>query len=139
MTESMTTEPDKREMKKATVLAIAFTVLGLFSIEAKAQSSNSLSTQQPPAAEQVTGKQHISKEELPDGIKKALQSEVLNVWQVSEVYKVLSGAANAGTTYEVYFINAEQKRAVARYDGEGNTVGAKNNITLTNTTHNQLN
>lgn len=126
-------------MKKATVLAIALTVLGLVSIEAKAQSGNSPSTQQPPAAEQVrqaTGKQQISQEELPDGIKKALKSDVLTVWQVSEVYKVAAGATGAKTTYEVYFINAEQKRAIARFDGEGNTVGLKNNITLTNTTHN---
>ncbi|GAA4422681.1 hypothetical protein GCM10023188_00540 [Pontibacter saemangeumensis] len=123
-------------MKKATVLAIALTVLGLVSVEAKAQSSNSPSTQQPPAAEQVrqaTGKQQIPQEELPDGIKKALRSDVLTVWQVSEVYKVASGAE---ATYEVYFINAEQKRAIARFDGEGNSVGLKNNITLTNTTHN---
>ena len=124
-------------MKKASVLAIAFTVLGLLSTEAKAQTSNSPSIQQPPAAgqaQQATEKQQISEEELPDGIKKALQSEVLTVWQVSEVYKVACGAA--GPTYEVYFINAEQNRAIARFDGEGNTVGLKNNITLINTTHN---
>ena len=126
----------KGEMKKASVLAIVFTVLGLLSIEAKAQSSYSPSTQQPSAeqAQQVTEKQQISEEELPEGIKKALQSEVLTVWQVSEVYKVASGAAEP--VYEVYFINAEQNRAIARFDGEGNTVGLKNNITLTNTTHN---
>lgn len=125
----MMIKPDKREMKKAAVLAIIITVLGLFSVEAKAQSSNSPSTQQPVTAQaqQAAGKQQISEEELPDGIKEALKSDVLTAWEVSEVYKVAAGAgdAKAGAIYEVYFTNAEQMRAIARFDGEGNTVGGK--------------
>lgn len=129
MAERMIIKPDKREMKKGAVLAIVITVLGLSSVEAKAQSSNSPSTQQPVTAQaqQPTGKQQISEEELPDGIKEALKSDVLTPWEVSEVYRVAAGAENtkAGAMYEVYFTNAEQMRAIARFDREGNTVGGK--------------
>jgi len=115
-------------MKRAAILAIAFTVLGLFSVEAKAQYSNSPSTQQPLLAVQAHEapvKQQISEEELPDGIKQALKSDALTPWEVSEVYRVAAGAENAvaKATYEVYFTNAEKKRAIARFDEEGNTVG----------------
>lgn len=126
MAERMVIEPDKREMKKTAVLAIVITVLGLSTVEAKAQSSNSPSTQQPVTAQaqQATGKQQISEEELPDGIKEALKSDVLTAWEVSEVYRVAADA-KAEAIYEVYFTNAEQMRAMARFDGEGNTVGGK--------------
>ncbi len=95
-------------------------------MEANAQYSYSPSTQFPLTAEeqpkQATGKQQISEEELPNGIKKALKSDVLTAWEVSEVYKVAGGEEETAITYEVYFVNAEQYRAFARYDAKGNTV-----------------
>ncbi|MFD2999979.1 hypothetical protein ACFS7Z_06380 [Pontibacter toksunensis] len=111
-------------MKKATVLAIAIATCGMFSIEARAQSAEAPSTQLPQATEQVqleTGKLQITAEELPDGVKKALKSNVLKEWQVSEIYKVTPVAA-ARPTYEVLFTNAEQKRAIARFNEEGMSV-----------------
>ena len=72
-------------MKKATVLAIAFAAVGVFSSEAKAQSDNVPSTQQPQAAEQMQQtpvKQQITADELPDGVKQALKSDALKEWQV---------------------------------------------------------
>ena len=114
-------------MKKSAVLVIAVTGLGLFSTEAKAQLSSSPSTQQPAVAEQTqqaTERQQISKNELPAGVQKALKSDVLTVWKVREIYRVTTGAgdAQASAIYEIYFTNAERMRAIARFDGEGNSV-----------------
>ncbi|GAB3541639.1 hypothetical protein GCM10027443_41220 [Pontibacter brevis] len=117
-------------MKKATVFAIAFAAMGVFSLEANAQSDNSPSTQQPQATEQTQqdpGKQQITAEELPDGVKKALKNDALKDWQVSEVYRVAPVAQDAAAkpTYEILFTNAEQKRAVARFDEEGKAVAGQ--------------
>ncbi|WP_162056066.1 hypothetical protein [Pontibacter pamirensis] len=121
-------------MKKATVFAIAFAAIRVFSLEAKAQSTEAPSTQQPQATEQtqaieqpVTGKQVITTEQLPDGVKLALKSDVLKEWQVREIYKVTPVAQDAAAkpTYEVLFTNAEQKRAFARFDAEGKTVASQ--------------
>lgn len=111
-------------MKKTVVLVIAVTGLGLFSTEAKAQLSDSPSTQQPTAAQQATERRQIPEEELPTRVQKALRSDVLEVWEVREVYRVVTGAADAqtGATYEVYLTNADRMRAIARFDGEGNAV-----------------
>ena len=114
-------------MNKTCILVIAVTGLGLFSTEAKAQRSNSPSTQQPAVAEQVqqaTERQQLPEKELPAGVRKALKNDVLTVWKVREIYRVIDGAADAqaGAIYEIYFTNAEQMRAIARFDGEGNTV-----------------
>lgn len=117
-------------MKKATVFAIAFATIGVFSLEANAQSTEAPTTQQPQATEQTqqeTGKQSITAEELPDGVKQALKSDALKEWQVSEVYKVAPVAQDAAAkpTYEVLFTNAEQKRAIARFDEEGKAVASQ--------------
>jgi hypothetical protein len=115
-------------MYKGTVLAVAIAAFGIFSTEAKAQSDNSPSTQHPQTPEQAqqeSGKQQITAEELPDGVKQALQSDVLKEWQISEVYKVGAAAQDAEATYEVYFTNAEQKRAIARFNEEGKSVAGQ--------------
>lgn len=114
-------------MKKTTVLAIAFAAIGTLSLEANAQSTEAPSTQQPQATvqtQQETGKQAITAEQLPDGVKLALKSDVLKDWKVSEVYKVapVAQAAGAKPTYEVLFTNVEQKRAIARFDEEGKAI-----------------
>ncbi|WP_276498568.1 hypothetical protein [Pontibacter litorisediminis] len=119
-------------MKKVTVLAFAFAAFGLISTEATAQTQNNASTQQPPQSEQVqqqgqqdANKQQITEDELPEGVKQALQNEALKEWQVSEVYKVAPEAAagaEAKATYEIFFTNAEQKKAVARFDETGKPV-----------------
>lgn len=114
-------------MKKATAFAIAIATLAVFSLEANAQSAEAPSTQLPQVTEhpqQETGKLQITAEELPDGIKKALKSNVLKAWQVSEIYKVAPVAQDtvAKPTYEVLFTNAEQKRAIARFNEEGKSV-----------------
>ncbi|MCJ8167173.1 hypothetical protein MKJ04_20195 [Pontibacter sp. E15-1] len=71
--------------------------------------------------QEAPAKQHISKEELPKSIRKALKSDVLTVWEVSDVYRI-ADANDGKATYEVYFINAEHNRAIARYDEHGNSV-----------------
>ncbi|WP_299760143.1 hypothetical protein [uncultured Pontibacter sp.] len=113
-------------MKKVTVLAFAFAAFGFISTEATAQTQNNPSTQQPQTEEmQDANKQQITQEELPEGVKQALQNEALKDWQVSEVYKVAPEAAagaEAKATYEIYFTNAEQKQAVARFDETGKPV-----------------
>ncbi|SFG71133.1 hypothetical protein [Pontibacter chinhatensis] len=121
-------------MKKVTLLAFAFAAFGLISTEATAQSQNTPSTQQSPQSEQAqqqgqqqqdANKQQITQEELPEGVKQALQHDALKDWQVSEVYKVAPEAtagADAKATYEIYFTNAEQKQAVARFDETGKPV-----------------
>ncbi|OKL40940.1 hypothetical protein [Pontibacter flavimaris] len=117
-------------MKKVTVLAFAFAAFGLISTEATAQTQTNPSTQQSPQSEQVqpqqdANKQQITQEELPEGVKQALQNDALKDWQVSEVYKVAPDAAagaEAKSTYEIFFTNAEQKKAVARFDETGKPV-----------------
>ncbi|WP_266203473.1 hypothetical protein [Pontibacter kalidii] len=118
-------------MKKVTVLAFAFAAFGFISTEATAQTQTNPSTQQSPQSEQVqqgqqdANKQQITEEELPEGVKQALQNDALKDWQVSEVYKVAPDAAagaEAKATYEVFFTNAEQKKAVARFDETGKPV-----------------
>ncbi|MCX2740707.1 hypothetical protein [Pontibacter anaerobius] len=120
-------------MKKVTVLAFAFAAFGFISTEATAQTQpqNNPSTQQPQTEQvqeqQDANKQQITEEELPEGVKQALQNEALKDWQVSEVYKVAPDAAagaDAKATYEVYFTNAEQKQAVARFYETGKPVAA---------------
>lgn len=118
------------KMKKAIVLATAIAAFGIFSLEAKAQATTAPSTQQPQEAaqtQQETGKQQITAEELPDGVKLALKNDALKEWQVSEVYRIapLAQDAAAKPTYEVLFTNAEQKRAVARFDEEGKAVASQ--------------
>ncbi|TPE45439.1 hypothetical protein [Pontibacter mangrovi] len=121
-------------MKKVTVLAFAFAAFGLISTEATAQTQNNSATQQQEQGQmqgqqmqgqQDAGKQKITQEELPEGVKQALQNDALKDWQVSEVFKVAPDAAagaEAKPTYEVYFTNAEQKQAVARFDETGKPV-----------------
>ncbi|AKD02702.1 hypothetical protein POKO110462_00100 [Pontibacter korlensis] len=114
-------------MKKVTILAFAFAAFGFISTEATAQSQNSPSTQQPQTEQeqQDANKQQITEEELPEGVKQALQNDALKDWQVSEIYKVAPDAAagaDAKATYEVYFTNAEQKKAIARFDETGKPV-----------------
>lgn len=114
-------------MKKASVFAFAIAALGVFSLEANAQSTEAPSTLQPQATEQThqeAPKQQISAEELPDGVKQALKSTALKEWQVSEVYKIALVAQDAAAKpiYEVLFTNAEQKRAIARFNEEGKAV-----------------
>ena len=111
-------------------LVFAIAAFGLFSLEAKAQSGNSSSTQHPQSAEQVLqepSKQQITAGELPDSVKQALKSDVLKEWQVSEVYIVASNVQDTGAkaTYEVYFTNAEQKRAIARFNAEGKPIAGQ--------------
>lgn len=108
-------------------LVLIIAAFGIFSLEAKAQVGNSPSTQHPQSAEQglqEPGKQQITASELPVGVKQALKSDVLKEWQISEVYIVASNVEDAGvdTTYEVYFTNAEQKRAIARFNEEGEPI-----------------
>ncbi|GHA65758.1 hypothetical protein [Pontibacter akesuensis] len=110
-------------MKKAFSLALAFAAFALVSLEAKAQTVPS--TQLPPSElrqELQRGKQEIKKEELPEGVKQALQHDVLKEWQVSGVYKVVPVApvaADIAPVYEVYFTNAAQQHTVARFDETG--------------------
>ena len=117
-------------MKKASVLAIAFAAVGVFSSDVNAQSTEAPTTQQPQAAaqtQQEAAKQQITAEELPDGVKLALKSNVLKEWQVSEVYKLAPIAQDtaAKPTYEVLFTNAEQKRAIAHFDEKGKSVASQ--------------
>lgn len=114
-------------MKRATVFAIAFAAIGVFSLEANAQSTEAPTTQQPQATaqtQQETGKQQITAEELPDGVKLALKNDALKEWQVSEIYKVAPVAQDAAAkpTYEILFTNADQKHAIARFNEEGKAV-----------------
>ncbi|RIJ37504.1 hypothetical protein [Pontibacter oryzae] len=117
-------------MKKATLLAFAFAAFAISS-ESKAQTiSTNASNQQPQSQQAVgqeAGKEQISPEQLPQAVKEALKNEALKEWQVSEVYKVAPQAA-AGTEakamYEVYFTNAEQKQAVARFDETGKALAS---------------
>lgn len=116
-------------MKKATVFALAFAAFGILATEANAQTTdNTPSTQQPQEqAQQNANKEQIKEEDLPDGVKQALQNDALKGWQVSEVYKVAPEAAagaEAKATYEVYFTNAEQKKAIARFDETGKPMAA---------------
>lgn len=116
-------------MKKVTLLAFAFAAFGL-TTEATAQTQHNSSTQQPTQQEQAqpqqdANKQQITQEELPEGVQQALKNDALKDWQVSEVYKVAPDAAagaDAKATYEIYFTNAEQKQAVARFDETGKPV-----------------
>ena len=114
-------------MRKTPLLAIAIATFGVFSLEANAQSTEAPSTQLPLAAAQAqvrTDKQQITAEELPDGIRNALKSNILREWQVSEIYRLTPVAQGTALrpTYEVLFTNAAQKRAIARYNEEGKTV-----------------
>ncbi|WP_242921977.1 hypothetical protein [Pontibacter liquoris] len=113
-------------MKKALVFAFTLATFSLSNTQANAQSNTAPSTQQPQAAaaQQEQQKQLIKQEELPEAVKKSLTSDALKDWQVSEVYKVAPDAAagQAKATYEVYFTNAEQKQAIARFDEEGKVI-----------------
>lgn len=120
-------------MKKATGFALAIAMFGVLSLEANAQSTEAPSTQHPQATVQtqqeaekqvIIAKQVITAEELPNGVKLALKSDILKEWQVSEVYRVTPDAQDAAAkpTYEVLFTNAAQKRAIARFDEEGKAV-----------------
>ena len=114
-------------MKKTFVFAIALATLGVLSTEAKAQSDKSNSTQQPQVTEQTqqdVSKQQITAEALPEPVKEMLKSDALKDWQVSEVYKVAPDAqvAEAKAIYEIHFTNAEQKKAIARFDEEGKVI-----------------
>lgn len=119
-------------MKKITALAFAFAAFGFIATEAQAQTTTQAnpSTQQPQkeqVQEQDANKEQIKEEELPEGVKLALQNEALKDWQVSEVYKVAPDAAagaDAKATYEVYFTNAEQKQAIARFDETGKALAS---------------
>jgi len=115
-------------MKKATVIACAIAALGICTTEAQAQTNTT-----PPAAQQQTpttgqtqeeNRQQITQEELPDAVKQSLQSDKLKDWQVVEVYKITDDTQGAETkaVYEVFFTNAEEKRAVARFDEQGKAV-----------------
>lgn len=112
-------------MKKATLLAFAFAAFAISS-ETQAQTTNTNAASQQVAG-QDTGKEQITPEQLPEGVKEALKNEALKDWQVSEVYKLAPQAATgteAKATYEVYFTNAEQKQAVARFDETGKALAS---------------
>ncbi|WP_439880655.1 hypothetical protein ACSX1A_16050 [Pontibacter sp. MBLB2868] len=115
-------------MKKTIVYAFAFASIGLFSTIAKAQSVESNSIQQPQVTaqpQQEVSKQPIAADALPDAVKQILKSDALKEWQVSEVYKVAPDAEVAEATYEVHFTNAEQKKAIARFDAEGKVMAGR--------------
>ncbi|MFD2514152.1 hypothetical protein ACFSRY_09765 [Pontibacter locisalis] len=117
-------------MKKTIVFAIALGTIGAFSTEAKAQSDKLNSTQQPQTIEQTQQndkKQQITAEALPEPVKEMLKNDALKDWQVSEVYKVAPDAqvTDAKATYEIHFTNAEQKKAIARFDEEGKVIAGK--------------
>lgn len=114
-------------MKKTFVFALALASFSLVNLEAKAQSSDTTQTTPQPQTEQTQPdeqKQQITPEELPDAVKEALKGDALKEWTVSEVYKVAPDAADAEAkaTYEVFFTNAEEKQAKARFDEEGKVV-----------------
>ncbi|MFD1186601.1 hypothetical protein [Pontibacter rugosus] len=112
-------------MKKITLVAFAFAACGALS-SAQAQSNIAPSTQQAEQVQtQTTGKEKIKEEELPEGVKQALKSDVLKEWQVSEVYKLAPEAAaetEATPVYEVYFTNAAQQKTVAQFDEAGQAI-----------------
>ncbi|MFD2246881.1 hypothetical protein [Pontibacter ruber] len=119
-------------MKKLTFLAAAIALVGATSLNANAQSTNTPTqstqtqsqTQTPAGQGQEAGKEKITQEQLPDAVKTRLQSEVFKDWTVSEVYKVAAAdqAAAAKETYEILFTNAENKRAIARFNADGTAI-----------------
>ncbi|MDX5421579.1 MAG: hypothetical protein LPK14_04945 [Hymenobacteraceae bacterium] len=123
-------------MKKATVIAFAIATFGIISTQAKAQSNTNASSQRPQTEQTQTtppqqdaNKQQITEEELPEAVKQALQADALKEWRVVEVYKVNpapqgqeAGAQVTKATYEIFFTNAENKRAVGRFDEEGKAI-----------------
>ncbi|MBF9252954.1 hypothetical protein I2I11_06600 [Pontibacter sp. 172403-2] len=115
-------------MKKTFVFALALASFSLLNLDAKAQSdSTQQATQQPQTTQapaQEEQKQQIKPEELPDAVKESLKSDALKDWTVSEVYKIAPDAADATAkpTYEVFFTNAEQKQAKARFGEDGKVV-----------------
>ncbi|MCC9167863.1 hypothetical protein [Pontibacter harenae] len=122
-------------MKKITVLAAAFAFFGLVSVDANAQTQSETQTTQSTQQQQAGDekKEKITQQELPQPVQQALTSESFKDWTVSEVYKVGPDAATAGAkpTYEVFFTNAEQKKAKIRLDEEGNVVASKDKETTT--------
>ncbi|MHA6249497.1 hypothetical protein ACXYMU_16255 [Pontibacter sp. CAU 1760] len=118
-------------MNKATVVATTIMALALMSIDSDAQINRSPSSQLPLSEEQPAEKRQISKKKLPEPIKQALKSEVLAMWDISEVYKVTP--ASGKLTYEVYFKNEDNMRGIARFDEDGNTLTeATQELTSTN-------
>lgn len=112
-------------MKKVFVFALALASFSVASIDANAQTDTTQTTQpQTAQPQQDEQRQQIKQEELPEAVKTALTSESLKDWTVSEVYEIAPDAADATAkaTYEVFFTNAEQKQAKARFDEAGNIV-----------------
>lgn len=105
-------------MKKPLFLAVA--LAGFATTAASAQDAPS--TQLPQTELQYSGKQRIPAAQLPEGVKQALQHDVLQEWQVREVYRVHPGKpteAQAEAVYEVYFTNAAQQHTVDRFNAAG--------------------
>ncbi|RAU84377.1 hypothetical protein [Pontibacter arcticus] len=132
-------------MKKLTVIAFAFAAFGLVSTEANAQAATTGASTQAPAATTTTtqttttsttaDKQKIEETQLPEAVKTSMKAEAFKDWTVAEIYKVAPDASAAGatTTYEIYFTNAEQKRAIARFDETGKPIRKADNAASTET------
>ena len=93
--------------------------------EAKAQTAFMASSQLPESAKQnvqpAIGKRQINIDELPKAVKKELGRSILKEWEISEAYVVAATVQEADPkpVYEVYLINANQQRTVARFYENG--------------------
>ncbi|WP_266203472.1 hypothetical protein [Pontibacter kalidii] len=108
-------------MKKISVLAFAFALVGF---TAQAQEVATENAQQPAQQEQAQqGKQKVAPDELPDAVKQAITTgEEYQGLTLGETYKVQGAEEGAPATYEVQFINGEEQPVVVRFDETGKKI-----------------
>ncbi len=83
-------------------------------VNAQDQSNNAVTT--PAATEQQDEKVKIKSEELPDGVKKALEMQDYRGWLIDSAFK-----NTAKETYEVHLKNGAETKVV-KFDKDGKKV-----------------
>jgi hypothetical protein len=100
-------------MKKL-MFAFAAMLGSVVFVNAQDQSNNAVTT--PAATEQQDEKVKIKSEELPDGVKKALEMQDYRGWLIDSAFKY-----TAKETYEVHLKNGAETKVV-KFDKDGKKV-----------------
>lgn len=102
-------------MKKTPFLAAAIALSGFALLNATAQSSS----QQTQASlhEQEEKKEKITKDQLPEPVKKALKSDTYKYWTVGDIHKIVRAEGKA--VYEVTMTNGQSQTGVVLMNERG--------------------
>jgi len=113
-------------MKKLIVSAFALTLISFASVEAQTANQNSPATketvQQEPAKSKSDKEDKVAVKatELPEAIKKTIQSEQFSGWTVKKAYLVTEG--DKSQYYELQVAKGSESARV-KLDKNGNNVG----------------